>query len=113
MIHREKNVTLESHTTLDNLQQTLFGVVVDRSSIGIELVLRGIPVYHFFDDCQISPFRDIALTSLSQLKLSRELPSNKSRIEFLERIARQTWTNEEITNGEMLDKLHQWFKTQK
>ena len=49
-------VKLESHDKMDYLVQNVFGVVVDRSSIGIEFVLRGIPVYHFFDDIHHSPF---------------------------------------------------------
>ena len=107
MINEYPSVKLESHDKMDYLVQNVFGVVVDRSSIGIEFVLRGIPVYHFFDDIHHSPFGmcNISL-STGDLTVPRTLPSLENRRMFLEKIACQTWTDDEIKNGDMLDLLY-------
>ena len=107
MIHQYPNAKLESYDKMDYLVKNVFGVVVDRSSIGIEFILRGIPVYHFFDDIHHSPFGmcDISL-SADDFTVPRTLPSLENRRMFLEKIACQTWTDDEIKNGDMLDLLY-------
>ena len=124
MIHRCQDVTLESSDTMDELTKTVFGVVVDRSSIGIEFILRGIPVYYFFTDSyNSSPFKypfvnesytiSLGLQDLTEdcststtSDENRKLPSLTLRRKFLEHVSRHTWSNREIREGAMLEKLH-------
>ena len=107
-VKRFPNVVVSEEETLENLQSDCFGLVVDRSSIGIEAILRGIPVYHIIKKNRpLSPYQDISLEEKDLLD-NRTLISNTDRITYLEKIARQTWSNKEITSGQFLDTIHSW-----
>ena len=55
----------------------------------------------------LSPYQDISLEEKDLLD-NRTLISNTDRITYLEKIARQTWSNKEITSGQFLDTIHSW-----
>ena len=95
---------------LDTLSRRAYCIISDRSSIGPKMFLKGNVMFNFQKDYEHSIIGEVCLTDptfLNPNNLKQDtIPNEKTRYNYLNYIATQAYTDDEINNGYFLENIH-------
>lgn len=95
---------------IDTLSKRAYCIIGDRSSIATKMFLKGNLLFNFQNDYEHSIIGDVCLTEAKLLdpkNLTQDkIPSEKLRYNYLNYIATQAYTDDEINNGYFLENIH-------